>query len=407
MTQYTLSDFNVLVKQTLTDHLAPSYWIVAEIGELNVNRNGHCYLDLVEKDGSQIKSKCRGTIWSYSFVNISKDFERQTGSQLVSGMKILFNASLEFHEVYGLSLNIKDIDPSFTLGEREKQKQATINQLEEDGIIDLNSSLIIPTVPQRIAVISSESAAGYEDFMNQIEQNQYNYQFDFRLFNATMQGHAAVESIIGALHQINSIEDKFDIVIMIRGGGAKTDLDCFDDYDLCAHLAQFPLPIVTGIGHERDSTISDLVANVNLKTPTAVAEYILSALMRFENDVLTVFDEIRKNATQKVRDHLDHLNVMKNNLNASVEQIMQKEKYQLEFIATSFQQRPFEIIKNETNTLILISKLIQSQDPEKILKKGFTLTKAEGEYITDYSKIKKGDIIETISFKRTIKSRVE
>lgn len=248
MQELSLSELNLQIKKTLEEQLAASYWVVAEIAQIQVNHSGHCYLELVQKEDGQVVAKARATIWAYSYRNISAWFEKITGSDLQSGMRILANTKVTYHEVYGLSLNIKDIDPSFTLGEREKARQEVIQKLEADGIMEMNQNLELPIVPQNIAIISSETAAGYGDFINQIDNNSFGFNIHHKLYPASMQGDQAPESIINALHQI--IEDEsIELVVIIRGGGSQLDLDCFDDYDLCSHIAQFPLPILTGIGH--------------------------------------------------------------------------------------------------------------------------------------------------------------
>lgn len=407
MTQYSLSEFNAIVKATLEEQLDPSYWIVAEIGELNVNRNGHCYLDLVEKEGNQIRSKMRGTIWSYTYVKLSNAFESQAGTTLKSGMKVLLNATLDFHEIYGLSLNVRDIDPSFTLGEREKQRQQTIQQLTDDGTIGLNKGMTIPTIPQKIAIISSETAAGYGDFINQLHSNPYGYVIDTRLYNATMQGDAAPISIIDCLHRIHEIEESFDAVIVIRGGGAKTDLDCFDDYELCSHLAQFPLPVITGIGHERDSTIADLVACVNLKTPTAVAEFLLSAFLHFESEVNLLMDQISGHGKQLIAKDSENLILTDSTIRSLALRRIENETFKLDNFENAFSQRPLEKLRNEKGKLDMLDRIIQVQDPKNVLKKGFTMTKINGRYLTGKIKVQKGDEIETISTNQTIKSKAE
>ncbi|PIB35476.1 exodeoxyribonuclease VII large subunit [Reichenbachiella sp. 5M10] len=395
MEHFSLSEFNLLIKQTLSNHLAPSYWIVAEIGEMNVAQKGHCYMDLVEKENNFIKAKMRATIWSYTFASLHNHFEHIAGTPLKKGMQVLFNASFEFHEVYGVSLNIKDIDPNFTLGERERKKRETILQLEREGILDLNKSLILPQVPQRIAIISSESAAGYGDFINQFTTNPYGYSADLRLFQATMQGDQAVQSIIDSLHRVYAIEEQFDLVVLIRGGGSQTDLDCFDDYNLCAHLAQFPLPIVTGIGHERDQTIADLVANVHLKTPTAVAEFLLNGMMQFESDITGLFDQISKFAQRLIQSNQERLVQSKHVIDIKAQNTVQRCGYELARIQQTIERKPPELIKTYELALSSIDKLIDAHDPKRILRKGYSITQINGAYLSDVTSVGPGDQIET------------
>jgi exodeoxyribonuclease VII large subunit len=231
---------------------------VAEISELNMNRSGHCYLELIEKDSlsDKIIAKSRATIWAFTFRTLKAYFETTTGETLRGGLKVLLKASIEFHEVFGFSLNIQDIDPQYTLGDLARKKAQIIQQLTSEGVLDMNKGLPFPLVPQRIAVISSETAAGYGDFLNQLETNSFGYCFFTELFPAIMQGDKASESIILALEHVYSHIDEFDLVAIMRGGGSKSDLNCFDDYELAYFITQFPLPILTGIGHERDDRCS-------------------------------------------------------------------------------------------------------------------------------------------------------
>ncbi|SHJ52620.1 Exodeoxyribonuclease VII large subunit [Reichenbachiella agariperforans] len=406
MEQYSLSEFNLFVKKTLSQQLAPSYWIVAEIGEMNIAQKGHCYMDLVEKENNFIKAKMRATVWSYAFASIHNQFLHIAGTPLKKGMQILLNASFEFHEVYGVSLNIKDIDPNFTLGERERKKRETLLQLEQDGIIDLNRSLVLPQVPQRIAIISSETAAGYGDFLSQINNNAYGYRAELRLFHAVMQGDQAVASIIDGLHRIYEIEDQIDAVVLIRGGGAQTDLDCFDDYDLCAHIAQFPLPIITGIGHERDQTLADRVANVNLKTPTAVAEFIISGMMEFESSVNGFFDQIAGLASQQIKSSQERLIQTSHIIDLKAQQVIQRAEHQLDMLSQVLYRRPLEIIRNQTQQLTALDKLLHAHDPQEVLKKGYSITKINGQVLNAKDQLKAGDHLETYSYGKEIRSTI-
>lgn len=403
----TLSDFNLLVKKTLSNNLNPSYWIVAEIGEMNIAQKGHCYLDLVEKTDNTINARMRATIWSYAFATIQSQFVRMTGTSLQKGLKVLINASFEFHEIYGVSLNIKDIDPQFTLGEKERKKQETINQLESDGIIDLNKALVLPLVPQRIAIISSETAAGYGDFVDQILTNTYGYQPTLSLFHSVMQGDQAPNSVMECLHNIYAQEDAYDLVVIIRGGGAQTDLDCFDDYELCAHIAQFPLPVLSGIGHDRDSTIVDMVANVSLKTPTAVAEFVINGMMHFEQQILDLHQSIKQATLSRINTHHDALNHISLNLRMQAKHVLDRESYKLDNIHSVLTKKPIESIKRARLDVASLHKFIAANNPDYILKKGYTISKVNGVYLNDGSEVKKGDIIETITKNKTITSTVK
>jgi exodeoxyribonuclease VII large subunit len=301
--QITLQELNSLIQENLQLSFPDQIWVTAEIGELKVNRNGHCYIELVEKDKQTdtILARSRATIWAWQFRFIQPYFETTTGQALTSGINVLVSVTVEFHNVYGLSLNIKDIDPAYTLGDMARKRQQVIDRLTEEGIFDMNRELEFPDIPSRIAIISSPTAAGYEDFMNQLNANRSGFQFYTKLFEATMQGNDAPASIIGALDFIYDYEELFDVVVIIRGGGSQMDLSCFDDYNLSAHIAQFPLPVLTGIGHEKDESVSDMVAFQKLKTPTAVAEFIIERMENAEDNI----DELEQLFITEVKELLN------------------------------------------------------------------------------------------------------
>lgn len=301
--QLTLLELNTRIRNALQEAFPETLWIVAEISEMKENRTGHCYMELVEKDDSsdEIRARARATVWSYSWRMIRPYFESTSGQRMAQGIKVLVQASVEFHPSYGLSLNIKDIDPSYTIGDMVRRRREIIRQLTEAGVMNMNKELELPLVPQRIAVISSATAAGYQDFVNHLEQNEKGFYFHHRLFEAFMQGSETVRSILAVLDQIYSMEEQFDAVVIIRGGGATADLGSFDNFELAFAVAQFPLPVITGIGHEKDDTIVDLVAHTRMKTPTAVAEFFITGAMRFYNQLL----EKERTLVQLVRLKLD------------------------------------------------------------------------------------------------------
>jgi len=297
----TLLQLNELIKETLTGAFPTSVWVIAEVSELKENRNGHCYLELIEKQGAEIVARTRATIWSYTYRMLKPYFETTTGQFFTSSIKILVQVSVEYHSAFGLSLNIKDIDPVYTVGDMAMQRREIINRLQAEGVFEMNKELELPLVPQKIAVISSATAAGYQDFMNQLDNNGFGFRFYTKLFQATMQGAETVPSIINALERIFQYEDFFDGVVIIRGGGATADLSSFDNYDLAFNITQFPLPVITGIGHEKDDTIVDLVAHTRLKTPTAVAEFFIHGMERFYDRM----QEMEKEIIRLTRDTID------------------------------------------------------------------------------------------------------
>ena len=279
----TLSELQSLIKRSIDDAHPLPYWVTAEISELKVNYSGHCYLELVEKGGANHvpKAKISAVIWRSTYGMIASYFGAATGGQtLCAGLKVLVKALVSYHELYGLSLQITDIDPSYTLGDMERQRRQTIEQLQRDGVFDMNRELPMPAVVQRLAVVSSRNAAGYQDFMKELSSGPY--RFEVTLFDAFMQGAESEESIVRALETVADALDDFDAVVLIRGGGSQSDLGSFDSYRLCCHLAQFPLPVIAGIGHDKDRSVADLVAAVSLKTPTAVAVYLKNKMAEFE-----------------------------------------------------------------------------------------------------------------------------
>ena len=335
-TQLSLSELNNQIKEQLDDAFPNLLWIRAEISELNINRTGHCYLELIDTDEGtkEVLARCRATIWSYSFRMLKPYFETTTGQAFSEGIKVLINAKVEFHPVYGLSLNIRDIDPSYTMGDMALKRREILLQLEEDGVIDMNKELDLPLVPQRIAIISSPTAAGLQDFMDQLDNNPDQIHFYTKLFPAIMQGKDTAASIIIAMEQVFQYEDFFDVVVIIRGGGAQIDLASFDHYELAYHVAQFPIPVITGIGHDKDETAVDLVAHTKLKTPTAVAEFLISGAKAFEQTL----DELKDRFVGLVEDRLhiekEYLQQSLQQMKLGVRQIVSEESNRFEM--TSF-----------------------------------------------------------------------
>lgn len=283
----TLSALQREVQRSIDASFPLPVWVVAEIAEMKVNGSGHCYLSLIERDEQSNtptpKAEVRATIWRNLFGVVRQRFEQGAGQMLSAGLKILFHATVAYHPIYGLSLNIDDIDPAYTLGEAERRRQATITQLKTDGVWDMNRELPLPLLPQRIAVITSETAAGWQDFRREVERSPY--RIELSLFAAVMQGDGASESICTALEQICDRAEQFDIIVIVRGGGSTTDLGCFDDYALASMVAQMPLSVVCGIGHDKDVSVVDMVAALSLKTPTAVAQWIVSSIAEQEDRV--------------------------------------------------------------------------------------------------------------------------
>ena len=337
------------VKDAIKSSLSKSYWVRAEISEISVNYSGHCFLELIEKheNSETFSAKVRGTIWSSVYRMLSAYFEAATGQSLEKGMKILVKVSVEFSELYGLSVNVLDIDPTYTIGEQERIRREIIKRLEDDGVMEMNAMLELPQVIQRIAILSSSTAAGYGDFMDQITKNDRGYMFQCTLFPCIMQGQKTAESIIENLEKIFEKETDFDAVVIIRGGGSKTDLAWFDNYDLAVNIAQFPLPIISGIGHERDLSIADMVAHTHLKTPTAVAEWIINHAAEFEDSVLSLASEFSEAVHEMLSEHTSNIQQLSRILIPIVNDVVSEHKSELQSFVHKAQRMCDIRLKNE------------------------------------------------------------
>lgn len=450
--QLSLSELNNKVKETIQDNFFETIWVVAEIGELNINRNGHAYLELIEKEehSDKIIAKARATIWSYTLRMLKPYFETTTNQELIASLKVLVSVSVEFHEIYGFSLNIRDIDPTYTLGDLEKRRLEIISRLEEEGIIDLNKELDLPPVIQKVAIISSATAAGYEDFLEQLSNNPNKYKFYTRLFPAIMQGEQTESSIIDALDRIYQYEEFFDVVVIIRGGGARSDLMSFDKYFLAANIAQFPLPVISGIGHEKDVSIVDMVSHTSLKTPTAVAEFLVAKIAEFEDYIDSLFENISSLVLEKLSDEQKRIEIISRQFVPDIQNRLFKEKTKLTLIREKLYNESNRFIneasaniteykrtlesniyfnfrmknknlerlneklayraKNQLDEqlrkLNYFEKAVSHLNPQNVLKKGYSITKHKGKPVTNASKLKQGDKIETILFEGDVVSKV-
>ncbi|MGN1237896.1 MAG: exodeoxyribonuclease VII large subunit [Muribaculaceae bacterium] len=414
----TLREFNNRIKRLLNNPAVCNCWIRAELSDVNV-RGGHCYLELLEKDertGATV-AKMRGIIWANRFAYLRQKFLQVTGQELRSGMKVMLEVSVNYHEQYGISLIITDIDPSYTLGDMERLRREILARLKAEGIIDMNKQLPFPTVPQRIAIVSAAGAAGYGDFMNQLHNNAYGLQFYTCLFPAVMQGKETVASVTAALDRINLHLDLFDCVVIIRGGGSTSDLNSFDDYSLASNVAQFPLPVVVGIGHERDVTILDYVACRRVKTPTAAAELLIGCGV----EALAHIDELRDTIVNTAREYITEAkrqiqylsgtipliagNIVERN-SARLQHIMQivpltaqnriaQGNERLNFLIKSMSQASAQAIAREKMRLTALYDKVQILSPQNTLRRGYSLTTLNGHAVTDASQLAPGDNITT------------
>src|SRR5690554_5168483 len=335
----TLFELNTNIKNAISTAIPNQVWVMAEISELKENRNGHCYIELIEKQDQEIIARARANIWSYTYRILKPYFETTTGQAFTCDIKVLVKATVEFHPTYGLSLNIKDIDPAYTIGDMLLHRREIIERLHKEGVFDMNKELDLPLVPQNIAVISSGTAAGYQDFINQLDMNVRGFKFYTRLFKAYMQGTHAAPSIISALENIYKYENLFDVVVIIRGGGATADLSSFDNYNLAFHITQFPLPVITGIGHEKDDTIIDLVAHTRLKTPTAVAEFLITGAESFYDNLIQLEEEIVEITRQSIDNKKEKLDDLATEIQSLVAGFVDLKSKQLSKTGNLFQQQ--------------------------------------------------------------------
>lgn len=399
MSQQVLSLFelNRFVKQALHNHLPDTYWVQAELSDVRSNSSGHCYLEFVQKDtgGNHLIAKARGTIWSNIFKMLKPYFEQETGQQFASGIKVLVQVSVEFHELYGYSLTVLDIDPTYTLGDMARRRREIILRLEEEGVLTMNKELDMPLAPQRIAVISSATAAGYGDFCDQLRNNPYGLSFQTKLFPAIMQGERVEESIISALESVYQELDEWDVVVLIRGGGATSDLSGFDTYNLAANCAQFPLPIITGIGHERDETVLDIVAHTRVKTPTAAAEYLIGRLY----ETALKLEDHASRIVNKVEERLNwehtRLNRLSERIPMNVRMCLQTGHYAVKGIQHRIDVALQERLMKEKHRLQLLEHQVRTASPEHLLKRGYSITLLDGRAVTDISMLKEGDVVTT------------
>jgi len=405
--KHSLSELMEQVKGALQKELPATYWVKAEILELQDRR--HCYLELIEKseEDETLLARVRATIWASRYGMLRPFFEASTGTRLKSGIKILCKASVEFHPLYGLSLNITDIDPSYTLGDLARKKQEVIQRLRKEGVFDMNKELPFPLVPQRIAVISSETAAGYGDFTESILNNRHGFFFHTTLFQAVMQGDEAPASITTAMEQIYESESDFDCVVLIRGGGSKADLESFNHYDLAYFITQFPLPVITGIGHERDESVADMVACHGLKTPTAVAEFLVDQLLAFEFRLSELLDRLSGSVKQRVQSELSRLERFQGDILHLSRGMLQRDSEQIRQSELQLRRELRMQLERSRDYLSLLEKRIELVDPRNILKRGYSITRLKGRAISSLRNIKAGDLLETRLYKGSIISKVE
>lgn len=448
----SLTELQLVIRDSLYAAMPGFYWVFAEISEARENYAGHCYIELVEKhpDEMNIRARAKAVIWNARYRFLKSFFESTTGETLRAGIKILVRIKIEYHEVYGLSLVINDIDPAFTLGDMALKRQQILRRLEEEGVISMNKELELPLAPQRIAVISSASAAGYLDFVKHIRENIYGYTFQITLFEAVMQGAETEQSVIAALDRISENADKFDVTVIIRGGGSQSDLSWFDNYNIAYHITQFPLPVITGIGHEKDISVTDIVACHSLKTPTAVADFLTEKLAAAENIVIELADQISDFAKEMIDKEKDRINSFTIRIIPVANTKISAEKFKISNLVVNLVNKGRErffrekiiqsslkgalipavrsyttakeshliktgaliristknLVKEAGNKLTTMAESLNNLSPVNVLKRGYTFTVLRGNIVKSSGSIQPGDKIDTVFHDGSISSRV-
>ncbi|MEA1886545.1 MAG: exodeoxyribonuclease VII large subunit [Bacteroidota bacterium] len=449
--RYSLSELQKLIKKSLEETLPGYCWVSAEISEIKINYSGHCYLELIEKDRQEdIKARLRAVMWSQKARLLLPYFENITGQALSEGIKVLLRAKVEYHEIYGLSLIIHNIDPAYTVGEMVLKRNEIINRLESEGVINLNKELPFPLLPVRIAVISSEQAAGFRDFTDELNKNEYGYKYITRLFRAVMQGKETEASISNAINAVFEEKANFDLIVIVRGGGSQADLSWFDNYNIAYLITQLPLPVLTGIGHEKDLSVTDMVAYRSFKTPTAVADFIINQSLKTEEYLLQLREEIIKhskemvknkrlivnrisvNMAPRVRSLLQNKRILLNRsglrLSGNTQSYLSHNRARLNTIKTNLSKRSLKHLdhkhrqlndlnkrfkpaltryKNQKHTILdNISRSIDYLSPSRVLERGYSITLYNEKAVRSSNELHPGSAISTVLSHGRVKSKV-
>ena len=408
MEAITLLELNGRVRSTLQFEMPDAYWVQAEISSISPSGQGHCYLELVQKDatGRNFLAKAKANIWRGTWLKLKPYFEAQTGETLKVGMKVLLQVTVTFHEVYGYSLVVQDIDPTYTMGDMARRRKEILEQLEKDGVIGLNRELEIPALPQRIAVISSATAAGWGDFRNQLDGNIYGFRFYVKLFPAAMQGDDVERSVISALNAVAMRREDFDVVIIIRGGGAVSELSCFDSYNLAFNIANFPLPVITGIGHERDDTVADVVAHTKVKTPTAAAEFIINRVFDTASELENLTRRMSDAITEKMNAEKVRIERMSQKLPSLFAVLKTRQEQVLETLWIRSVNGVRNMLTVQAHKLEIVDKSLAAADPQVILRRGYSLTRLNGRAVRCASDLNKGDRLTTVFADGSVESEI-
>lgn len=427
----SLYELNSRIREAMCEVFPDSCWVRAETSDVRVNQSsGHCYLEFVEKNEATglLVAKARGSIWANTYRILKPYFEGETGQPFTSGLKVLVKVSVAFHPLYGYSLTVLDIDPAYTLGDMVRRRLEIINRLKEEGVFDLNRELPFPLLPRRVAIITSPTAAGYEDFLDQLTHNRAGYPFYVHLFPALMQGDKTETSVIAALDRVYQHIDLFDVVVIIRGGGATSDLNSFDSYLLAANCAQFPLPIITGIGHERDDTIVDLVAHTRMKTPTAVAQFLIGKMDAVADELDQLQQDLLSLSQQLLLEQKNLLQLLALRLPTVVQGRLDQNRSLLQSITQRLPRVAIELLAQHASRLetlplrvkngvekrctecrrelLLKEQFVKMASPDYILKRGYSLALKEGKIIKSATDLQPGDALVTRFADGEVTSRV-
>jgi exodeoxyribonuclease VII large subunit len=395
MKTYSLHELNEFLRRVIALNFNEAVWVTAEIGQINPVR-GHYYLDLLQKEDKDIVAQMQAAIWAADYKRIIAKLGDATEGVLTAGMEIRLKGRIDFHERFGLKLIIEEIDATYTLGKLEIQRQQLISELKKRGLIGRNSMLPLPTIIQRLAVISSETAAGWQDFKKHIQHNDYGYQFDIQFFQSAMQGSLVEKMLLQQLDTIKAQHKDFDCVIIIRGGGARLDLVAFDTPSVCEATARFPMPVFTGIGHEIDQTVLDMVAHTSLKTPTAVADFIISHNARFETDVVDIENFIRYYTKNRLNTEGGYLNRTEEFLSFKSLSLLKSQHYLIDFMQNQIKKDGQNALKFEKIKIENLEKTLTLMSIETTLKRGFSITKMNGKVVTKMAETFEGAVIETL-----------
>lgn len=448
----TLSELQLIIKDSLYFSLPDFYWVTAEISEIKENYSGHCYLELVEKkpEDSNIMARIRAVIWNSRYRIIKSFFETSTGESLRVGIKILVRVKIEYHEIYGLSLVIFDIDPAYTLGDLALKRQMIIRKLEKDGVLNMNKELDFPLFPQKIAIVSSRNAAGYSDFIRHLKGNSYGYVFHTALFDTVMQGNETEASVLSSFEKIASMINLFDVTVIIRGGGSQTDLSWFDNYNIAYYITQFPIPVLTGIGHEKDMSVTDMVSHRSLKTPTAVADFLIEQTTNTENYLKEMSEEIADKAGVIIEEYIARVDSARMKLIPAVTimlsggrqnlsdlmiemintgkkfitkagMISENQKIRLATVSKALTEWNYSLLKQKKNDLLVnlknriekesiklnsLENSLKMLSPDNVLRRGYTITSLKGRILKSSVNVKSGDILGTRFADGKIQSKV-